>query len=273
MAEPSGLMTDDGESNLVCRSILSEVVDHSVKNKRPNSPEVIAIEDDDDDDDDEGGVGERDPLSLTDSSSKFSTFPVDHSPPSPCSTITILSESESDGEDLPLSSLPRNKRPTERYRINSLEELTRASRCFVRVDRGKVHRYICKKSNLIRVKLKRLPESVIQSFTRTDPVETEVEVFPLEVEPRPDEQSESSNPDPDFENGKQSSCLSEAKKFEPPLTPRKSRPKRLTDVSPNEINKLLSITDGSPSQCRLFRAFVVSLMVSFTKYQDRNALF
>lgn len=241
MSEQSVDMATDGrESNLVCRSILKDVVDHSTESK---TPEVISIDDDDDE-------VEKDPLSLSDSdmietSKNCLSVPVEHSPPSPCSTITILSDS--DGEDVPLSNLSRNKRPYQPYRLNSFREVTRASRCFVRADPWEVHGYIQERSKFLKVDLKqRLSESVIKSWTKTNEIEPDVEVVP-QVEEHSVEQSESSNPE--FENG---TCSSKAQVFEQPQsTPRKPGPKRLTDVSPNEINKLLSITDGSPIHGRL----------------------
>ena len=167
----------ESSSELVCRAIVDELVDLTVKGRQ--SPIVISIDSDDEE------IVEKDPLSLSDTETKKSTsknkkvsntfrrnsvFSVDV--PSPCSTITICSESEEEDER-PLSNLSRKKSSKKRpsragYRlVNSLSELQNVTRCFVKLDRNAVSRYIATKGPkpIVRLKRCRVPQKPVEQIS------------------------------------------------------------------------------------------------------------
>jgi hypothetical protein len=162
---------NESSTNVLCRAIVDELVALSVKGRQ--SPIVISIDSDSSDDDEDVESVEQDPLSLSDTepkrpstkSKKVSNFcrrnsVISVDVPSPCSTITIFSESEEEDEK-PLSNLSRKKKSNKRSKpvnnriVNWLSELENVNRCYVKLDRNVVSRYIARKGPKLCVKLKR----------------------------------------------------------------------------------------------------------------------
>ena len=169
--------------SIICRSIAYEIIENASKTGS-TIPIIISINSEDDESNDE-----VDPLKIDNEELEESSQPSEESldeegsniscqgldggevQPSPCSTITIISDSE----DEPLSQLARSKRSKQRpsksansYQISSLKELSKfRCRSFVMLDNNDVHRHIVKTSKSLKVDLgKRLSSGeIIQKFS------------------------------------------------------------------------------------------------------------